>query len=359
MNEEFFEILIKNILYIEDIETSDIKSGIFDVKEYVDKYSSRKKMSLRLFLNGELVSTSKYFIVYKCDVCKNNKRILLKRFLTKKSSICKNCMNRDETKTKKQSDTWKRGILPKRIKIIKNNIDLIKESNIEFNKETDDFKKRYYETHLTHVEFEDLRHQIFSVDGVLINDNMILMEHIRINNQMLYSQFLYDNKNDILISMRNIKMICENCDKIYNITRKLKEKAIFKKSLCKKCYLSNRVFKIRNVLNIKNEKVIYQTRNELKLIYFCNDNNILIENGPVLQYFYNNRYKKYYVDFYIPQYKLLIEIKDYHIWHKNEISSGVWELKEKCAKKYAKEHNLEYRIIFNQDFNGFIDTFKI
>lgn len=40
-------------------------------------------------------------------------------------------------------------------------------------------------------------------------------------------------------------------------------------------------------------------------------------------------------------------------------SSGVWELKERCVRKYANEKFLEYRVIFNQDFNKFLNTFKI
>jgi len=66
---------------------------------------------------------------------------------------------------------------------------------------------------------------------------------------------------------------------------------------------------------------------------------------------------KYHVDFYIPDKKLLIEIKDNHIWHKREIDSGKWHMKEKIAKKYSIRNNLKYKIIFTQYLEDFLNTF--
>ncbi len=357
--DKFFEILTKSILYIENRYNGKVLSGSFDIKRYLDKYTSLKIESYRLFLDDIPVTTKDYFVIYKCYGCGDDKKILLKRFLTKNTFLCRNCTNRNETKINKQKDFWKTGISHKICKIKRSNKELIEYSNIMFNKENDIYKRSYYDGHLTLIEFEDIRHDIFSVDGIRLNSDIIFLEHIRINNQMIYSQFLYDELNDVLISLRNIKMICENCGALYSITRKLKEKILYKKSLCKKCYFSNRVFKVKNTININNEKITYQTKNEFKLIEFCNSNNILIQNGPVLQFIFNSKKRKYYIDFYIPFYKILIEMKDYHVWHKNQIKSGLWEIKEKCAVKYAKENGLDYKIIFSQDFDIFLNTFKI
>ena len=147
--------------------------------------------------------------------------------------------------------------------------------------------------------------------------------------QMKYSSFLYDKENDNLINFNNIEYICDNCSDIFNSTRKPKEKYIKdKKYLCPQCYMSNRVFKIKIIKNINNENIKYQSSPELKLINFCNEHDILIQNGPIVNFIFNDKKRKYRIDYYIPDYNLIIEIKDNHIWHKQQIETGKWELKE-------------------------------
>ena len=85
--------------------------------------------------------------------------------------------------------------------------------------------------------------------------------------------------------------------------------------------------------------------------------NILIQNGINIKYFFNDKERTYNIDFFIPSKKLLIEIKDNHIWHKNQMKSGRWEVKDKKAKEYAKNNGLEYKLIFTQYLEEFLNTF--
>ena len=108
------------------------------------------------------------------------------------------------------------------------------------------------------------------------------------------------------------------------------------KLLCPDCKLCNRTFKIRPTKNINNDVIIYQSKLELKFIDWCNSNNIVVNNGPNLNYIFNDKERKYRVDFQIND--ILIEIKDFHIWHKNQVESGMWEAKINAVKNSNKKY---------------------
>ena len=75
--------------------------------------------------------------------------------------------------------------------------------------------------------------------------------------------------------------------------------------------------------------------------------NIISHRGPDDKgYFFENNVHKYKVDFELPTDKLLLEIKDNHIWHKNQVTSGKFSKKEECAKKWCVEHNYKYILAF-------------
>lgn len=364
-NKEIFEILCKNINYI--ILDDNICYGIFELKKEKSIFDN-EKLSNRLYLNNSIIKIKNTKVNYKCPVCENIYTIYLKKFLNKKTLNCVKCKELLENKRINQSlymkSTFKENnrIKPKKIKVKKDEIDnitYINNSNFNFNNETNEFKIKYYDRILNLNEYSNLKKNIYSVNGFIFNENMIYYEHLMTNNQMKYSSYLYNPNNNKFINLNNINLICENCNKIFNSTRKPKEKIKKHKILCKDCNFCNNTFKIRNTHNINNNIIIYQSNTEKILIDFCNNNNILIENGPKLKYFFNNKEKTYKVDFLIPEYNYLIEIKDNHIWHRKQVESGKWEQKENIANKYANENKLFYKIIFTQDLKNFLTLFKI
>lgn len=74
---------------------------------------------------------------------------------------------------------------------------------------------------------------------------------------------------------------------------------------------------------------MYQSKLELKFIDWCNTNLIRVLNGPNVKYIFNEIERTYRVDFQIKN--TLIEIKDTHIWHRNNIVSGKWGAKVKAV----------------------------
>ena len=343
----------------------EVKIGLFEIKDFLSKFSSTKIPAKRLFLDGTLVPTKNTYVRYVCGNCNKEKEILLKKFLLKNNLICRSCKERDKDKRKRQSEYMKKtysdfGLVKsfKAFKDKKSILDIIIDSEEEFQSESEDFKINYEKMHLTADEFSEISHKIYKINDIIFNNNFEYCYSIKTNNQMKYSSYIF--KDNIFTNVNNIVYICDNCSELFSSSRKPKEKYLNNhKYLCPKCYLSNRTFKIKPLKNINNEVITYQSAPELRLIDFCNKNNILIENGPTVSFYFNDKKRKYRIDYYIPKLNILIEIKGNHIWHQEQIISGRWELKEKAANDYANYNNLQYFLVFDDKLDEFINSLKI
>ena len=49
----------------------------------------------------------------------------------------------------------------------------------------------------------------------------------------------------------------------------------------------------------------------------------------------------------------MVETKDNHIWHQEQIKSGKWEKKEDAAIKYCTKNNMKYVLLFPNDIEEF------
>ena len=109
---------------------------------------------------------------------------------------------------------------------------------------------------------------------------------------------------------------------------------IFKKTQ-KSCY---RINKYKNIID-------YQGTYELDfLIIFYNL--FKIERGPTISYIFNNKDKKYYSDFYLPEYNLIVEIKSSYTY---EIEKD----KNECKKLSALENGYNFIFIIDKDYTNF------
>ena len=72
---------------------------------------------------------------------------------------------------------------------------------------------------------------------------------------------------------------------------------------------------------------------------------------------YKNKTHIYKVDFKIQD--ILIEIKDNHIWHRNQVKNGIWNIKEKESIEYIKKNNLSCYLLINpQNWNEQLKKIK-
>lgn len=111
-------------------------------------------------------------------------------------------------------------------------------------------------------------------------------------------------------------------------------------------------WKLKSYSSIFGE-LTYQTQHELQFIKFCEKNNVFIKDGPTIDYELNEKTLKYTIDFETSDY--LIEIKQDHIWYKEDLESGKIDAKNEAAQNYAASLNKNFLFLLNiRDYSKFI-----
>jgi len=350
--------IIDNIISIED----GIKEIVIDMLQLefsTNKYSAKKNSIWHLILNNKNISKrDKFYFKYNCVTCKASHMVATTQMLRKinKGSIhCDFCKNKESEKCQVQSlfmktiqsSDYKPD--PKVDIKIKSLLEIKDDCINKFESLDDDFKNNYFSYHLTDDDYKRISKNIKSFQNGKYTDINDIEYWATYNsmNQMNFTSVLYSRKNNIVLKAHQPILVCDNC----NMEWRAKSIEKFKnclKIMCKDCSFVSKTFKIRKFNNINNELILYQSKLELKFINWCNNNNILLKNGPKIPYNFENKERTYRVDFMID--KLLIEIKDNllhnHIWHKNDIKSGKWAAKELAVNNLIKkgEYNKYYLI---------------
>ena len=348
------KILCDNIIIVYSKKDKNVYyEGKFYPILFKHMYSSSKNETVRLKINDNILPIGDLIVKYKCPSCASENDILLKKFLTKITTKCIHCKE-DEDKRKTQSIYVKssfaefgklhRKVIEKKKKLFSmSSNELIELSNKSFDKETSEFKNIYFNSIPTIDEFSKIKNKI-KIENINMN-SIEYYPHILTNHSHKYSPKILD-ENGKLHLLSSVTYICDSCGVEFN-GRYFKYRSSQHKVLCRSCIFCNKSFKIRYTKNIKGDKIRYQSNPELDLINYCNINSVLIENGPLIKYEFENKIRTYFVDFRIRN--ILIEVKDDHIWHKNDILSGKWKAKEDAAKEYCKINKLEYKLIMKKD----------
>jgi len=340
---------VKNIDYTELPRDVSIISHI---------YSNTKKPVPRFKLNDEVIKRNNSLVIgYKCLNCSILNNITLNLFLrkiTNKIRCCDACKNLDDHKRSEHTsymfgervppskgDRWSGKSL----------IERIVDSKEYFTLEDDDFKRDYTLKHLSIEEFERVKHKMISVGNGKIKDltDWEYLPYYKIWNQSRYTPMLVNSKLNAIEKPHYIEWKCEVCENMFT-NRDLEVQKNRIKILCADCGFCNRTFKVKS-FKTPWGKITYQSQQEYRFIHWCIDNDIQIENGPTIEYLWNSKNHKYKVDFMIPKYKRLVEIKDNHIWHKKQIESGKWSQKEEIANKWCSINKFTYDLIFPKNLS--------
>ena len=321
------------------------------------KYSSTKENIWHLFINNNKIKkTSEYLLSYECLSCKKINVCGSTQFLRKirqAKSQCFQCNNIKLNET--YYDRSPKVKLEKEEKSYQQTYDT---SIIEFNNYPEQYKNSYLLSHLSLDDYIRIKKNIISFGNGKFTDmdNYDYWYIYKVNNQMNFSYVIYDKIKDIIFKADQPIVKCDNCENNW----RCKSLETFKncyKILCPDCKLCNRIFKIRSTKNINNDIIIYQSKLELKFIDWCASQNIIVNNGPHVDYVFKEKSKKYRVDFKIDN--ILIEIKDFHIWHRNEVESGIWDEKINAVNKYVLDNNLtKYYFITPNNWNQMIKEIK-
>jgi hypothetical protein len=341
MSIEIAENSIRNKILHSIIEVKNKKDQIIiPIKSRViqfesSKYSSKKNEIWHVYINDKKVKkTSELIFNYKCLTCEKINTCASTQFLRKIRQGKSRCFQCNVTSLNHNSSTS-----------IKSYQELYEMSKQEFECYPDQYKNSYMLSHLSENDYDRIKSKIISFgNGKYTNlEEYEYWSIYKVNNQMKFSYVLYDRINDTIFKPHQPIMKCDNCEK----TWRCKSLETFKncyKILCPDCKLCNRTFKIRPIKNNNNEIIMYQSKLELKFIEWCASNNITVRNGPNIDYVYNNKKHNYRVDFEIECSggAILIEIKDFHIWHKNQVESRLWNEKMIAVDKYIMEET-KYR----------------
>ena len=292
-----------------------------------------------VFINdSKLMKTSEYTISYKCLSCEKINSVGTTQFLRKIRQCKAQCY---------QCNIIKLNSLPSS-KSLK---EYYEESKIEFESYPDQYINSYQLSHLDMDDYNRLKPKIMSLGNGKYNnmDNYEFWPIYKVGNQMKFSSIMYDKIDDIIFKAHQPIVKCDNCEKQWRC-KSLESLKKHYKLLCPDCKVCNKTFKLRPVKNINNKIIMYQSKLELKFINWCNSNNIIVNNGPVVDYLFNGKNHKYRIDFQIDD--LLIEIKDFHIWHKNQVESGKW------AAKLSAVESKKYYFITPNNWNQMISELK-
>ena len=333
-----------------------------EIKFESSKYSSTKENIWHVFINDiKLKKSSEYLIGYKCLTCNQENIVNTTQYL-RKIRECKNncflcCNISNYNNNKLLNDKLPNDKLPI-IKYKKSFIKINEDSIIEFDTFPDLYKNSYLLSHLTIEDYNRIKKNIISFcNGKLCDiNNYEFWSIYKVNNQMKFSSVMYDKINNVIFKANQPILKCDNCQNNWRC-KSLEQFKNSYKILCANCKFCNRIFKIRPTKNINNKPLIYQSKLELKFIDWCASNNIVVNNGPNIDYIFNNKNHKYRVDFQIND--ILIEIKDYHIWHNNQVKSGVWDIKLNAVNNYIINNKLnKYLFITPKNWNEQIKQIK-
>jgi hypothetical protein len=257
---------------------------------------------------------------------------------------CFLCVNKDDEKRMVHSTKMKGKCFVKKehndthTEVIKE-IDLRmihEEGKRQFANMSEQFKEHYYTKHLSVPKMQNMMNYLIGLrNGKITKQQLEHCEYWDVfpcSNQMKFTSVFYDPTTDEIYRIDQPLIKCQECDVTWK-AKNLIPCVDSIKILCKTCKLCRKIFKIRGYLNVNNEKVTYQSKPERAFLDWCEDHDIVARNGPQLPYTFGDKQKTYHVDFEIPEIGYMIEVKDDHCWHKEQVKSGKWAAKMQGVHK--------------------------
>jgi hypothetical protein len=328
--------IINNITNITDDSGNKIQlvDGGIRLQFNDNMYSAKKLAIWQIFINRKrLTKTSKYIFEYNCVSCGSKHSlcpIALIRKVNKCSLTCIECLQNAYPVLHQIHMTY----VGKRDAAIKT-----------FDEMDDDYKSAYFRTHLTSDDYARISHNIVGFQNGKITDfeNIEYWPIYNSTTQLSFTHIMYNTKTQTVFKPHQPIMKCDNCSKQWradNIEKFKNHYRIYCQQCCNTIYITLRYHTTRN---INNSQILYSSQQELKFINWCNNNGILVNNGPNINYEFAGQTKTYRIGFLIG--KMLIDIKD-NIWQRDEEPSANWQAKETATRSLVAtgQYN-EYIII--------------
>ena len=360
------------MIYVRNKKTNEITlKDRCSIEKITSLYSNTKKPIFKLVMDSIPISrNNSYTVKYKCQTCSTEQEITLNLYMRKVNNeitCCDACKNREETKCNTHREFMKQnaslvisGSYSKQetVKVKTFTLDKhLEKSVVDWEQEEEEFKDKYFLYHLSCNDFERFRTKIISINNDKFR-NISEWDYFptyRIYNQSRYTPMLIHKTDRTVEKPLYLKFKCDNCDDAF-IHRDMEVIKNQYKLLCKTCSLTNKTFCLRKYKCTDGTTLMWQSIPERRFIEWCENHNIIIKNGPKIEYTFNEITHIYRVDFELPQYKMLIEIKDNHCWHKQQVESGKFGAKESSTNEWCKLHNYTYHVVFPKTLQKMKDS---
>ena len=338
------------------------------IEKLVAKYSNTKDPIAKMVIDKKPISrNNSYLVEFTCQNCNTIREITLNLFMrrvSKNTTKCFCCMNADKEKCAKQSEFMKENMY----KIIegeyvrnpkvshKTMTQHLEYSKSEWEKEDVEFTNNYNLIHLSEEEFTNILPKIKGVgNSKLVNlEGWSYFAYYRVFNQTRYTPMLVNTTTNVVEKPQYVTFECENCGNLFT-HRDLEIVKNKLKIYCQGCSLTNRTFRLRSHTMKNGNKILWQSIPEKRFIDWCEDHSIEIKNGPIIQYKFQDKMHGYRVDFELPSFKKLIEIKDNHCWHKQQLASGKFGAKEEAAKEWCIPKEYTFTVVFPKTLQALKD----
>lgn len=326
-----------------------------DIELVSAKFSNTKTPIYKLVIDGKPIGRNNSLIVkYKCLNCATCQEITLNLFtrkINKQSVYCALCKNEGDEKRAQHAafmrENWGCAAAPRPQKKGLTLEEHLALSESDWAADDGEFKEAYGLRHLSAAEFATVRGKITGINNKKITDltQWEYVEHYRVFNQTRYTPMLINRTTALVEKPLYVSFNCDNCgaEHTHRDLEVVKNKI---RVLCRDCTLTNRTFRLRRLYLADGSAVIWQSVPERRFIEWCQESGIKIKNGPRLRYTFNGAEHEYRVDFELPDLGMLIEIKDNHCWHKQQVETGKHGAKEAAAKAWCATNNYEYKILF-------------
>jgi len=302
-------------------------------------YVINKKGKTKIKIS-DLSSGSVYKINCKCDVCGKMTNLEYRQYLKNLKShnfySCKNCThlkceltNIEKYGCKMPLNNIDSEIYKKRKETMIENfgVEYLWQNNSKYQEV---FITNYGKPNISMVDIIKIKKknkslEKYGTENVFQSD--IIKEKIKKTNLEKYG-FEYPSQSED----------CRNKGKLTSISNFGVEHAM-KNSI----YFNQRQKRLFKKSEFSELNLVYQGSYELDFIRYCKNNNIMIENGPSLNYQLEDRTRTYHSDFYLLKYNLICEIKSQYTFD--------CDYEKNLAKKdYSIKSGYNFLFIIDKDY---------
>lgn len=300
----------------------------------------------RITCNGKvLTKSSKFNVSYACESCQRHNMVTLCLFykrLAKNRTTCDTC---EEQRALQMMPNKKAE-------------EIIQVSQEMYKNMDDDFKDAYEANYLMNEDFERIKPNIvsFQHEKFPCNDDIMYVPILIVNSSAKFYPGLYHKPTDTIQKCMYIVFKCQECDDQFT-SKTIEVHKNHHRILCKHCSDCSKLLhtlKTYTVKNIQNEQITYKSKYDLKLITFCEENKLLVRNGPTVPYEWLGQQKSYQAGFILPDINFLVIV----IAHNTDPITTKDQEKHKAAIAYCAENNLKYRLVYPKVYMHLINELK-